>query len=63
MAVHILDHDGWQTGKAIPLDKGGFELDTVRDKTQYYLVGFDWVHIDSITPVDEYTSDVDIDWL
>ncbi|HRU01378.1 MAG TPA: hypothetical protein P5239_06720, partial [Victivallales bacterium] len=38
--VYILDHDGINTGKTIPLSNGILKIDGSRDKTPYYLIEY-----------------------
>lgn len=38
--VHVLDHNGRKTGKALPIERGILEIDGSRDKTCYYLVSY-----------------------
>ena len=37
-SVHVLDHDGRRTGRALPVENGRFEIDGTRDKALYYEV-------------------------
>lgn len=39
--VNILDHEGFRTGRTLPIDKGVIEIDTGRDKTPYYEVAYE----------------------
>jgi len=38
--VHVLDHDGCQTGRTLPVTEGEIKIDGVRDKTCYYLLEY-----------------------
>ncbi|MGO9107926.1 MAG: hypothetical protein ACLP9L_01725 [Thermoguttaceae bacterium] len=39
-AVNVLNQDGQRTGKTLPVEKDGFEIDSAREKTIYYEVVF-----------------------
>jgi hypothetical protein len=38
--VYLLDHDGLQTQKTLPVQNNTFEIDGNRDKTCYYLITY-----------------------
>jgi hypothetical protein len=39
--VVLLDHDGRQTGKTLPMVDGTVQIDGAQDKTPYYLIAYD----------------------